>query len=199
MSEPLKHGTEHVPTPSQTVGPFFEVNLTVDQHCVGCIASPAAKGERVWLTCRVLDGDSVPVNDALIEIWQADAEGRYNSPEDPNWKSADPACRGFGRLGTNEDGSCEFQTIKPGRVPAADNNLQAPHLAVSIFGRGLLKQLYTRIYFAGDPANRQDPVLALVPEERRQTLMAKPDPDRSGHWRFDIHLQGERETVFFDV
>jgi protocatechuate 3,4-dioxygenase, alpha subunit len=190
---------ELIPTPSQTVGPFFQLHLTAEKQCVACIAAPEAKGERVRLSCRVLDGDGLPVNDAMIEIWQADAEGRYNSPEDPNCKAADPACGGFGRLGTHEDGRCEFETIKPGRVPGPKNILQAPHLTVAVFGRGLLKQLHTRIYFAGDPANPEDPVLKLVPEERKQTLMAQPDPARPGHWRFDIHLQGNDETVFFDL
>lgn len=199
MSNPLKQDMELIPTPSQTVGPFFQLSLTVEKHSVGCIAGPGAKGERVWLACRVLDGDGAPVDDAMIEIWQADAEGRYNSPEDPNRKNADPACAGFGRLGANEDGSCEFETIRPGRVPGLKKIFQAPHFSVAVFGRGLLKQLYTRIYFAGDPANADDPVLALVPEERRPTLMAHPDPARANHWRFDIHLQGDRETVFFGV
>jgi protocatechuate 3,4-dioxygenase alpha subunit len=188
-----------VPTPSQTVGPFFHLNLTAGQHSIRCIAGPQAKGERVLLSCQVFDGDGEPVNDAMIEIWQADAEGRYNSPEDPSRKDADPGCRGFGRLPTSEDGSCEFETIRPGRVAGPNNLLQAPHIEVAIFARGMLKQLYTRIYFAGDPANSQDPVLALVPQDRRETLMAHPDPARPGGWRFDIRLQGEQETVFFDV
>lgn len=190
---------ELIPTPSQTVGPFFHVNLTADKHCVGCIAGPEVKGERIWLTCRVLDGDGTPVNDAMIEIWQADAEGRYNSPGDPSCASADRASAGFGRLGTDEDGRCEFETIRPGRVPGPDTSLQAPHLVAAVFARGLLKQLYTRIYFADDPANLQDAVLGLVPEQRRATLLAQPDPGRTGHWRFDFRLQGDQETVFFDL
>lgn len=188
-----------IPTPSQTVGPFFRVNLTAEARCIPRIAGPEANGERVWLSCRVLDGDGQPVTDAMIEIWQADAAGHYHSPEDPTGKDADPACRGFGRLGTGEDGSCEFQTIRPGRVAGPGNALQAPHLLMAIFARGLLKQLYTRAYFFGDPANGEDPVLALVPQDRRATLMAQPDPTRPGHWSFDIRLQGEGETVFFDV
>jgi protocatechuate 3,4-dioxygenase, alpha subunit len=190
---------ELIPTPSQTVGPFFQVHLTAEKQCVACIAGPQAKGERVRLSCRVLDGNASPVNDAMIEIWQADAEGRYNSSEDPNCQAADPGCGGFGRLGTNEDGTCEFDTIKPGRVPGPENTLQAPHLSVTVFGRGLLKQLHTRIYFAGDPANPQDPVLALVPEQRRQTLMAQSDLAHPGRWNFNIRLQGHQETVFFNV
>lgn len=176
-----------IPTPSQTIGPFFHVNLTAEKHCISRIAGPEAKGERVWLSCRVYDGEGLPVNDAMIEIWQADADGRYNSQS------------GFGRLPTGTDGSCEFETIRPGRVPGADNVLQAPHLTVAIFARGLLKQLHTRVYFADDPANQHDPVLALVPQERRETLMAHPDPGKKGRWRFEIHLQGEQETVFFSV
>ena len=190
-----------VHTPSQTAGPFFSFGLTEGRGCVTCIAGPQCKGERVLLTCRVLDGDGIPVPDAMIEIWQADADGRYRHPDDPQFQASDPAWTGFGRMGTNEDGMCEFETIKPGRVPGDGGGLQAPHLNVAIFGRGLLKQLYTRIYFANDPANEQDPVLALVPAERRETLMAQRDSERGNHhhWNFEIRLQGDRETVFFDV
>lgn len=186
-------------TPSQTVGPFFSFCLTTEKCCVRNIAGPQAKGEHIVLTCRVLDGDGVDVPDAIVEIWQADADGIYNHPDDPRQETADPGCRGFGRLGTGEDGSCEFETIKPGRVPGPNGKDQAPHLNLAVFARGMLKQLYTRIYFAGDSANQSDPVLSLVPPERRDTLMAKPDPARSGHWSFDLRLQGEPETVFFDV
>ncbi len=188
-----------VTTPSQTVGPFFSFGLTEGRGCVSCIAGPRAKGERVLLSCRVLDGDGMPVPDAMIEIWQADADGRYNHPDDPQYANADPACRGFGRMGTSEDGTCEFETIKPGRVQGPGGILQAPHLNLALFARGLLKQGYTRAYFVNDPANREDPVLALIPEERRQTLMAHLDQGPEGCWRFEIHLQGKHETVFFDV
>jgi protocatechuate 3,4-dioxygenase alpha subunit len=188
-----------VPTPSQTVGPFFHFSLTTKKYSVPQIAGPQAKGERVWLACRVLDGDGAPVSDAMIEIWQADAAGKYNHPDDPQQESVDPAFFGFGRMATAQDGSCEFETIRPGRVPGPENLLQAPHLNVAVFARGMLKQLYTRVYFACDPANEEDPVLALVPQERRGTLLAQPEAARPGGWRFDIHLQGEQETVFFDV
>ena len=191
-----------VPTPSQTAGPYFHLGMT-DTRSVSRIAGPEIKGERLWLTCRVLDGDGAPVPDAMIEIWQADAEGKYHGPEnslDHAEKTAeDFSWVGFGRMPAAEDGSCQFETIKPGRVPGAGSALQAPHLNVAIFARGLLKQLYTRIYFAGDPANSEDEVLALVEPQRRETLIAQPDPARAGHWRSGIHLQGERETVFFDV
>jgi protocatechuate 3,4-dioxygenase alpha subunit len=186
-------------TPSQTVGPFFSFGLTTDKARVRSVAGPEAKGERVLLMCRVLDGDGVGVPDAMLEIWQADAQGKYNHPDDPQQKTADPGCGGFGRMGTSEDGRCELETIKPGRVPGPGNILQAPHLSVAVFARGMLKQLYTRIYFAGDPGNVEDPVLAMVQPERRGTLLAQPDPAQKGAWRFDVRLQGENETIFFDV
>ena len=189
---------DSVPTPSQTVGPYFRIGL-VNKYSKPCIAKAQAKGQRVELAILVLDGDGAPVNDSLIEIWQADASGKYHHPDDSQPQAADPACDGFGRMGTDEDGRCRFETIKPGRVPGPGNVLQAPHLNVAVFARGMLKQFYTRIYFAGDPANQQDPVLALVPAERRETLMAQPDPAQAGLWRFEIRLQGENETVFFDV
>jgi protocatechuate 3,4-dioxygenase alpha subunit len=186
-------------TPSQTVGPFFSFGLTTETCSVRNIAGAQAKGERVVLTCRVLDGDGVGIPDAMVEIWQADAEGIYNHPDDPQQKNCDPACTGFGRMGTNEEGICEFETVKPGHVPGANGVDQAPHLNVAVFARGMLKQLYTRTYFAGDLANPNDPALGLVPAERRGTLMAEPDSTHPGHWNFDLRLQGEHETVFFDV
>ena len=187
-----------VPIPSQTVGPYFHLGLTTDRS-VGCLAGPEAKGERTWVTFRVLDGEGAPVSDAMLEVWQANADGKYHHPEDTQEKALDPAFRGFGRLATDESGVCVFETVKPGRVPGRDRTLQAPHLNVLVFARGILKHLPTRVYFADDPANEEDPVLALVPKDRRKTLLAVPDPPRPGGWRFEIHLQGERETVFFDV
>jgi len=185
------------PTPSQTVGPFFQIELTTDEHCVRCIAGPNAKGERAWITFHVLDGDGLAVDDAMLEIWQADSQGKYNHPDDPQPGTPDKGWIGFGRLATAEDGSCVLETMKPGCV--RHNSIQAPHLTVAVFARGMLKQLYTRLYFAEDPANEGDPVLSLVPRDRRDTLMAKPDSAHPGHWRFDVRLQGEQETVFFDV
>lgn len=163
------------------------------------MAGPNAKGERVRLICRVLDGDGVPVNDAMIEIWQADSEGKFNHPGDSRSGHADPECKGLGRLATNENGICIFETIKPGRVPGNGNTLQAPHFNVSIFARGILKRLATRIYFAEDPANAEDPILSLVPAERRPTLMARSDADHPGDLHFDLRLSGRDETVFFDI
>jgi protocatechuate 3,4-dioxygenase alpha subunit len=186
---------DFTPTPSQTVGPYLHLGLT-DAHSISRIAGDGAEGEKLWLTFRVLDGEGVPVPDAMIELWQADSQGNYPSQEP---SEDDTAFRGFGRLPTGEDGSCTFETVRPGCVPGPGETLQAPHINVSILGRGILKRLSTRVYFAEEPANATDPVLALVPEDRRATLLARPDPARTGNWIFDAHLRGESETVFFDV
>lgn len=186
------------PTPSQTVGPYFHLGLT-GPRSVARLAGAATKGERVALTFRVFDGNGEPLNDSMIELWQANAAGKYRHPDDPRPEAIDDDFWGFGRAGTEEDGSCQFETIKPGRVPGPGGVLQAPHINVTVFARGLLKHLFTRVYFAGDPANAEDPILALVPEERRPTLLLQPDPACAGHWLFEVHLQGEQETVFFDV
>lgn len=194
----MRDSTDLTPTPSQTVGPYFHLGCTTT-HSVACIAGPDAKGERVRLICRVVDGDGTPVDDAMIEIWQADADGRYNHPADSRAQGRDPACKGFGRLATDAGGICVFDTIKPGRAAGNSGTLQAPHFNVSVFARGVLQRLATRIYFADDPANNIDPILALVPEERRSTLMALSDPRHPGAWHFDVRLCGKDETVFFDV
>ena len=186
---------DFTPTPSQTVGPYLHLGLT-DARSILRVAGDGAKGERVWLTFRVLDGEGVPVPDAMIEVWQADSEGNY-AHHDAAEENA--AFRGFGRLATEEDGSCTFETIKPGCVPGPGEATQAPHINVSILGRGILKRLSTRLYFGGEPANATDPVLALVPGNRRATLLARPDPARSDNWILDVHLRGKSETVFFDV
>lgn len=186
------------PTPAQTAGPYFHLGCTTS-HSAGCLAGPDAKGERVRLVCRVLDGDGIPVKDAMIELWQADSEGKFHHPGDSRSGSADLACRGFGRLATDQGGVCTFDTIKPGRVPWHNDTFQAPHFNVSVFARGILKRLATRIYFAHDSANAEDPVLALVPPERRATLMARSDSGNPGIFHFDVCLCGNYETVFFDV
>jgi len=186
---------ELTPTPSQTVGPYLHLGLT-DTRSISRIAGDGTKGERVWLTFRVLDGEGVPVSDAMIELWQADSDGNYPL-QDGTVDGA--AFGGFGRLATAEDGSCTFETIRPGSVPGPGDTAQAPHINVSILGRGILKRLSTRLYFEEEQANAADPVLALVPENRRATLLARRDPARSGTWIFDVRLRGEGETVFFDV
>ena len=185
------------PTPSQTAGPYFHLGCT-QLHSVQRIAGSQAKGLHLRLICRVLDGDGRPVPDAMVEIWQADADGKYNHAEDSRAGSADPHCAGFGRMPTDEQGACQFETIQPGCVPRA-NGMQAPHLSVSVFARGILKRLATRIYFENDPANAACPVLSLVPAERRGTLLATQDSIHPEIWHFDIRLCGEQETVFFDV
>lgn len=186
------------PLPSQTIGPFYHFGLTTNA-ALGCLARPEAKGERVRFRFRVLDGAGTAVPDAMIEIWQADASGAYDHPEDPNRHAHDPAFCGFGRLATDAEGCCTFETVRPGRVPDGRGGCQASHLNVSIFARGLLVRLSTRVYFEGDPALADDPVLSLVPEERRATLLGRRDPAEAARWNFDIRLQGEDETVFFDL
>ncbi len=183
--------------PSQTVGPFFHFGLTANA-ALGCMAGPQARGERIRLRFTLRDGDGRPVPDGMIELWQADAAGRYHHPADTRPLAPDPAFCGFGRLATNAEGQCTFETIRPGRVPDGRGSCQAAHILVSVFARGLLGRLCTRVYFAGDPALADDPVLTLVPDVRRQTLIACPGTS-AGHWDFEIHLQGERETVFFDL
>jgi len=187
------------PSASQTVGPFFNFGLTVNP-ALGTLARAGAEGQRIRLRFRVLDGAGDPTpGDSMIELWQADARGRYAHPLDPQFASRDPDFHGFGRLETDADGFCAFETVKPGRVAGPDGRLQAPHINVSVFARGLLKQLVTRVYFAGDPANAEDLALALVPESRRATLLAQPVEGEPNTWAMEIRLRGDAETVFFDV
>ena len=158
----------------------------------------ALPGIHIRIEGRVLDGEGNVLPDALIETWQADGEGRYAHPADGR-PPASNSFRGFGRCPTAKDGTYHIATVKPGGVPGPSGTMQAPHLNVSVLARGVLKRLFTRIYFAGDPANASDPILALVPADRRDTLMAKPDPKAPNVFRFDIRLQGADETVFFDA
>lgn len=185
-------------SPSQTVGPFFHFGLT-DNAALGRLAGPHTTGDRILLDIGVFDGDGVPVPDSLIEIWQADADGTYVRPESPDAALTPPEFTGFGRLPTGPDGVCRFETIRPGRVADAQGALQAPHINVCLFARGLLRQLFTRIYFADDPALAADAIFQLVPADRRETLLASRVPGAPCQWRFDIRLQGDRETVFFDL
>jgi protocatechuate 3,4-dioxygenase alpha subunit len=188
-----------IPSASQTVGPFFNYALTADAS-LGIMALPGAEGERIQLKFRIVDGDGEPTPaDSLIELWQADSRGRYCHPADPHAADADPNFRGFGRLETGENGACTFETVKPGAIAAHSGSMQAPHINVSVFARGLLKQLHTRVYFAGEPLIDSDPILALVPEHRRATLLARALPDSGNAWLFEIRLQGASETVFFEV
>lgn len=181
-------------TTSQTIGPYLRIGL--EWMVIEDLAPQGVPGERVRIEGRIVDADGKPVNDAAVEIWQANSHGKYASAEDAQSKPLDSAFRGYGRSLTDDAGNFRFRTIKPGGVPGPEGSTQAPHVTVTIFMRGLLKQLQTRIYFADDPANAEDPVLALVPVERRPTLIAKKRADGALEW--NVVLQGRNETVFFD-
>jgi protocatechuate 3,4-dioxygenase alpha subunit len=206
-------------TPSQTVGPFFHYGLPwkggadlVGQSDMGArpdlipeghyllnVASPKGPvtGEVIEISGRVLDGEGQPIPDVLLEIWQANAAGRYASVSDTREEAPlDANFIGFGRSSTSADGEYRFRTIKPGRTPGPGNSLQAAHIAVGVLGRGLIKRLCTRLYFEDGEGLSDDPILALVPEGRRHTLIAQKI---DGGYRFDVVLQGEQETVFFDI
>ena len=192
-------------TPSQTVGPFFKYGLTPNgaydwnDAFTGNLVTPDASGERIRVEGRVFDGEGQPIPDAMLEIWQADSQGRFADPQDkralPNTKF-----RGFGRVGTDANGVYAFDTVKPGAVPDPDSIPQAPHLLLAVFARGMLRHLYTRIYFGDEAGNSSDPVLTLVPADHRATLIAQRKPGNGNAvYSLDIRLQGDGETVFFDV
>jgi protocatechuate 3,4-dioxygenase alpha subunit len=184
-------------TTSQTVGPFFRIGFSWLYR--DNMASPEVSGERVEISGRVLDGDGAPVPDGIIEIWQANAYGKYAHPEDLQDKPIEPGFTGYARVPTDDGGRFHFSTIKPGRAPGPSGKLQAPHLVVSVFTRGLLRRLITRIYFPDEPSNKEDFALNLVEPERRDTLIAKKVEGRPGVLAWDGVLQGAGETVFFDV
>jgi len=186
----------NVPTASQTVGPFFSIGLS--GLCRAELTAHAAARESVTVRGRVLDGDGQAVPDAMLEIWHADGDGKYDSRAAANRESVAGVPAGFGRIATNDHGEFRFTTKKPGAVRGPDGKVPAPHLAVVIFMRGSQRHLATRMYFSTDGANVRDPVLELVPVERRATLLAAPS-QLPGEFLWDIHLQGERETVFFET
>lgn len=181
-------------TPSQTIGPFLHICLPwADGPYLVAEGTPGA----VWITGRLTDGAEEPVPDGLVEVWQADPDGRFDHPDDPRGAVPRDGFRGFGRCATDADGRFGFRTVKPGPLPAEDGLVEAPHLDVSVFARGLLRQLVTRLYFPDETtANAADPVLAGLPPTDRASLVAEPD---SGGLRFDIRLRGECETPFFAV
>lgn len=200
-------------TPSQTVGPFFAYGLTPKGRCewdpnghyswkqtVGDnLITPDATGQKVHIEGCITDGDGLPINDAMIEIWQADSQGRYlharGEQPRPNAKFT-----GFGRSATDKNGVFSFDTVKPGAVPGPNGKVQAPHIVVCIFSRGMLRQIYTRLYFSDEAANASDAILNLVPADRRGTLVAHKEPGTEPpRYRFDIRVQGDNETVFFDI
>jgi protocatechuate 3,4-dioxygenase, alpha subunit len=185
----------------QTVGPFFSIGLS--RLCCNNLAPAGVSGERVQISGRILDGDGKPVPDGLIEIWQANSHGKYAHPDDKQNKPLEKGFTGYGRVPTDDEGGFRFTTIKPGRVPAPVGKdgvpqLQAPHLAVSIFTRGLLRRLITRMYFPDEPSNSEDFALNLVDVSRRSTLIARKVDGASGALEWDVVLQGPNETVFFD-
>lgn len=191
-------------TPSQTVGPYFAYGLTPEQYgyalseiASGRLADESTDGELIRIEGCVYDGEGNTIPDAMLEIWQADAQGRYRHPADPRGTNADFS--GFGRFGTGTEAGdiFRFQTVKPG----APGEGEAPHVNVILFMRGLLTHVYTRLYFDDEgERNAADPVLAAVPEDRRSTLIARRAETATGIvYRFDIHMQGENETVFFDL
>ncbi len=186
-------------TPSQTVGPFFSLGLT--GKATNVLASDSTQGEKIRLEGRVFDGDGQPVPDAMVEIWQANAYGRYNHPDDKQEKPLDPSFMGWGRSGTDKTGLYWFETVKPGPVPGPEESAQAPHINVTVFARGMLVHAYTRIYFGGETANDTDPTLLSIKNKARRRALIANREERNGKavYRFDIRLQGEGETVFLDV
>ena len=181
-------------TPSQTVGPFLRIglvhgekqNVLVDEH---------TSGKRIRLGGVVYDGNGNPINDALLEIWQADANGIYPHPADSRHSEVDPHFRGFGRTQNEDGGAYEFHTVKPG-----GRDGHAPFINLHLFARGMLLHVQSRIYFEDEPSNATDPVLLSVPAERRATLIARLEEEGEiPLYRFDIHMQGEQETVFFEL
>lgn len=188
-------------TPSQTVGPFFSYALTPNGRyaltdlVTDDLTTDDLAGARIRIVGQVLDGDGASVTDAMIEIWQADPQGRYGSGQAP---SSNARFKGFGRSATEDDGRFAFTTVKPGRVPGPTAVAQAPHINLGVFARGVMRRLFTRLYFDDEgAANRDDPILALVPEDARHTLIAKRGGDAL--YTFDIRLQGVNETVFFEA
>ena len=188
-------------TASQTVGPFLHIGF--DGMYVDNLVGKEVTGERIAIEGRVFDGAGQLVPDALIEIWQANAYGKYAHPDDTRELPLEPGFRGFGRVPTDDNGHFRFLTIKPGRVPGPEGRLQAPHIMVSVFMRGLTKRLVTRIYFPDDDANTGDYVLSKVPAERRKTLIARPVSGQPGSLVWNVIVQGDvngqGETVFFEI
>lgn len=192
---------------SQTAGPYVHIGLmpnfsgiagVFEKDLGATMVEEKTRGERIDVKMRIFDGADKPLTDALVEIWQADSDGLYNSPSEPRG-TADPNFTGWGRLATDmTTGECVFETIKPGRVPFRDGRLMAPHITVWIVARGINIGLHTRVYFGDEiEANAEDPVLAQIEDRTRlSTLIAPRDGDI---YTFDIHLQGERETVFLDI
>lgn len=187
-------------TGSQTVGPFLHIGLA-GLYCDNLVGDN--DGDAIVISGQVIDGTGAPVPDGMIEIWQADGRGIYPDPQDERAATVQAGFRGFGRVATDAEGRFRFTTVKPGRVPGPHGVLQAPHIMVSVFMRGLIKRLATRLYFPDDVAQAEDPMLQLVPAARRSTLIARQTADNPRHYLWDVIVQagahGRDETVFFDV
>ncbi|ADZ71140.1 protocatechuate 3,4-dioxygenase subunit alpha [Polymorphum gilvum] len=208
MTQPLDYLKE---TASQTAGPYVHIGLApamagfhiFEKNFTNVVAGPNTRGEHIVIEGRVFDGTGTPVRDVLLESWQASADGKYNHPEDFQQKPVDDDFRGWGRICSDfETGVYTIQTIKPGPVPGRNGKVQAPHISLWIVARGINIGLQTRLYFSDEAAaNAADPVLNLIEqEERRKTLIAqRAERDGKVVYSFDIHLQGDDETVFFDV
>ncbi|MDX1412594.1 MAG: protocatechuate 3,4-dioxygenase subunit alpha [Candidatus Promineifilaceae bacterium] len=180
-------------TASQTVGPYFRIGLIYGEP-QNVLVNGETAGEHIMIKGLVLDAEGEPINDAMIEIWQPDARGIFNHPADPLHEQADPHFVGFGRAENRDAGKFFFKTIKPGTRDGA-----APYINVRVFARGILIHAVTRIYFADEPANSNDDLLNSIDPARRATLMAqREESDEIPTYRFDIHMQGDNETVFFD-
>ena len=192
-----------IQSPSQTVGPYFSQGLLRegDKVFTNVLVSEKTEGERIRIEGCVTDGDGNPIEDALIEIWQANRHGRYHHPLDEQDKPLDPEFTGHGRTATDTSGNYWFETIIPGPVPGANDTQQAPHINVIVFARGMLSHAFTRIYFEDEAANQSDPVLISIEDEaRRNTLIAvRGKVEGQVVYRFDIHIQGDNETAFFDA
>ncbi|MGO9302771.1 MAG: protocatechuate 3,4-dioxygenase subunit alpha [Candidatus Korobacteraceae bacterium] len=184
-------------TTSQTVGPYFKIGLQWLNR--DNLVGEGVSGERVTIQGRVFDGDGTPVPDAILEIWQANAHGKYGHPEDTLNKPLEPGFKGYGRVPVSAEGVFRFDKIKPGPVPEPNGEEQAPHLVVSVFMRGVLRRLVTRIYFPDEPRNAADLILNLVEPARRPTLVAKKTAGGPGTLEWNVVLQGPNETVFFDL
>lgn len=185
-------------TPSQTVGPYYTLRLFREGENI--LVAPGRAG-RIVIQGRVLDGDRKPIEDALLEIWQANSVGKYRHPDDTRELALDYGFTGFGRAITDfKTGEYTFATLKPGPVPDVEGAFQAPHISLIVQGRGMLNPVFTRIYFSDEEeANRDDLILRAVPADRRGTLIAElVDDGEPRVYRFDLLFQGDDETVFFD-
>lgn len=191
-------------TPSQTVGPFFAYGLTPNRRYAwndlanNDLVTPDVVESRIQIEGGLYDGDGVPVPDGMIEIWQADGRGRFPGGQGVNSTPSNTDFKGFGRCATDANGEFKFSTVKPGATEDPAGGRQAAHIMVAVFARGMLVHAFTRLYFEDDPDIAADPVLQCVPADRRETLIARRQAD-GAVYRFDIHLQGDRETVFFDI